>query len=222
MPLDLLIQMPPPELKELELLLDVLASCESFRVTSREGGMIIRRLDEDGRRDSCRVHDKGEARDSWEGNDSLSGLRPPHDLHLACSMQLVDNESRWLAVNNYGKERVEVCLSSYFRLSPAEGRRWDWEEYDLQIESGRGPLMEIVEPLQSKISLLSSLLLTHRVAGPSGPSPVSRTPRNVHTRLRATDLSLRIRGVLARVHDGSERLGTGTTSSNQPFSGRGF
>ena len=40
-PLDLLIQMPPPELRGLELLLDVLASCESFRVTSREDGMII-------------------------------------------------------------------------------------------------------------------------------------------------------------------------------------
>ena len=35
-----------------------------------------------------------------------------------------------------------MCLSSYFRLSPTEGRRWDWEEYDLQIELGQGPWME--------------------------------------------------------------------------------
>ena len=35
-----------------------------------------------------------------------------------------------------------MCLSSYYRLSPAEGRRWDWEEYDLQIELGQGPWME--------------------------------------------------------------------------------
>ena len=32
-PLDLLIQMPPPELRGLELLLDVLSSCVSFRGT---------------------------------------------------------------------------------------------------------------------------------------------------------------------------------------------
>ena len=142
-PLDLLIQMPPPELRGLELLLDVLSSCESFRVTSRGGGLIICRLDEDVDIE-IRVEYMVRARLEipWEGNTSLSGLRPPHDLHLACSMQLVDSESRWLAVNNHGKERVEVCLSSYFRLSPAEGRRWDWEEYDLQIELGQGPLME--------------------------------------------------------------------------------
>ena len=142
-PLDLLIQMPPPELRGLELLLDVLSSCESFRVTSRGGGLIICRLDEDVDIE-IRVEYMVRARLEipWEGNDSLSGLRPPNDLHLACSMQLVDSESRWLAVNNHGKDRVDVCLSSYYRLSPAEGRRWDWEEYDLQIELGQGPWME--------------------------------------------------------------------------------
>ena len=142
-PLDLLIQMPPPELRGLELLLDVITSCESFRVSSREGGMIIRRLDDDVDIE-IRVEYMIRARlmIPWEGADSLRGLRPPHDLHLACSMQLVDSDSRWLAVNKHRKDRVKVCLSSYFRLSPAEGRRWDWEEYDLQIELGRGPLME--------------------------------------------------------------------------------
>ena len=141
-PLDLLIQMPPPELRGLELLLDVLTSCESFRVSSRGGGLIIRRLDEDVDVE-IRVEYMIRARlgISWKEDGSLSGLRPPNDLHLACSMQLVDSDSRWLAVNKYGKEGVAVCLSSYYRLSPAEGLLWDWEEYDL-IEMGRGPWME--------------------------------------------------------------------------------
>jgi len=43
-PLDLLIQMPPAELRALELLLDVLTSSRTCRVTSEKGGRILCRI----------------------------------------------------------------------------------------------------------------------------------------------------------------------------------
>ena len=43
-PLDLLIQMPRPELRAFELLLDVLTSSRAFRVTSEKGGRILCRI----------------------------------------------------------------------------------------------------------------------------------------------------------------------------------
>ena len=138
-PLDLLIQMPPPELRGLELLLDVLTTCEACRVSSRGGGRIIRRLDEDVDVEILVEYMiRRRLQIPWEG-DCIEDLPPPHDLHLACFMHPTDSKSRWLVDDEGERDGVPVCLTSRYKIGPDDRGSDPWE---YERRPGMGPLME--------------------------------------------------------------------------------
>ena len=107
-PMDLLIQMPDPELRALELLLDVLTSSGPCRASSEGGGRIICRLDQDVDVEIL-VEYMIRVRLGlpWYGTED-ENFPPRHDTHVICYMHLTDSESRW--------EGIEICLQSTYSL----------------------------------------------------------------------------------------------------------
>ena len=110
-PMDLLIQMPDPELRALELLLDVLTSPGPCRASSEGGGRILCRLDQDVDVEIL-VEYMIRVRLGlpWYGTEE-ENFPPRHDTHVICYMHLTDSESRW--------EGIEVCLQSTHSLDLA-------------------------------------------------------------------------------------------------------
>ena len=150
-PMDLLIQLPDPELRALELLLDVLTSSDLCRASSEGGGRIICRLDQDVDVEIL-VEYMIRVRLGLPWHDTEEENFPPrHDTHVICYMHLTDGKA--------------------LRYASEAHTAWIWhgkETYSGIPYRGSGP----------QIQTPSYPLSTQSFHGPSGHNAGSRTPRN--------------------------------------------